>query len=127
MAGRGGPQPGSGRPSKAEEMKTANIARAAIQGKFGTIEEGFKFLLESGEASLIKFVFEHGFGKPQENVNISGELAWSIEFNLNGQNKLHQATNNGLPTEDFRLPLSIHSNGSGHQNGEDNKSHNLDI
>lgn len=61
---------GPGRPSKAEEFKTASIARAAIEGKFGSIEKGFEFLLDSKEPGLIKFVFEHGFGKPRENVSV---------------------------------------------------------
>ena len=77
-----------GRPSKAEEMKTASIARAAIEGKFGTVEDGFQFLLESNEPSLIKFVFEHAFGKPQENVDISGDMRHFVSYEVvNGGTK----------------------------------------
>lgn len=77
---KGGAQPGAGRPSKAEEFKTASIARAAIEGKFGSIEKGFEFLLSSGEPGLIKFVFEHGFGKPQENVELSGGMDITVKW-----------------------------------------------
>lgn len=78
----GGARPGAGRPSKAEEQKTASLARAAITGKFGSVEEGFQWLLESKEPSLIKFVFEHAFGKPQDNVDISGALKHTVTYQV---------------------------------------------
>ncbi len=78
----GGARPGAGRPSKAEEQKTASLAKAAIAGKFGTVEAGFQWLLESGEPSLIKFVFEHAFGKPQDNVDVSGDLKHTVTYQV---------------------------------------------
>jgi len=63
--------PGAGRKSKAEELKVANQAVSAITQKYGSPEAGFKALLESGEASLIKWVFEHAFGKPQDKVDVT--------------------------------------------------------
>lgn len=71
MAGKGGAIPGAGRKSKAEELKVANQAVSAITQKYGSPEAGFKALLESGEASLIKWVFEHAYGKPQDKVDVT--------------------------------------------------------
>lgn len=83
----GGAREGAGRPSKAEEQKTASIARAAIAGKFGTVEEGFQWLLESKEPALIKFVFEHAFGKPQENIDLSGKIVHTVTYKVVNGNK----------------------------------------
>ena len=71
MAGKGGAILGAGRKSKAEELKVANQAVSAITQKYGSPEAGFKALLDSGEASLIKWVFEHAYGKPQERIDIT--------------------------------------------------------
>lgn len=71
MAGKGGAIPGAGRKSKAEELKVANQAIDAITEKYGSLKDGFKALLNSGEASLIKWVFEHGAGKPQDKVDVT--------------------------------------------------------
>ena len=76
MAKNGGARPGAGRKPIAEEMKTRELARAAITAKHGSIEQGLKSLLDSKEPSLIKFVYEHAVGKPTENINakIEGEV-----------------------------------------------------
>jgi len=71
MAGTGGKRPGAGRKSKAEELKIANTAMSAITQKYGSLEKGFKALLDSGEQALIKWVFEHAAGKPQDKVDIT--------------------------------------------------------
>lgn len=68
---RGGKRPGSGRKPIAEELKTVALARNAIVARYGTLDKGLKELLDSGEATLIKFVFEHAFGKPQDKVDIT--------------------------------------------------------
>lgn len=60
----------AGRPTKTNEIKVRDLALSAIKKKYGSEEKGFIALLESGEAALIKFVFEHGMGKPRENVNM---------------------------------------------------------
>ena len=72
----GGSRAGAGRKSIAEEMKTRELARAAITMKHGSVEKGLKSLLDSEEPSLIKFVYEHAVGKPTENINakIEGEV-----------------------------------------------------
>lgn len=66
----GGARPGAGRKSIAEENKTRELCKAAIVGKYGSVENGLMKLLESGEPSLMKFVYEHAIGKPTENVNL---------------------------------------------------------
>lgn len=67
----GGARKGAGRKSVAHEEQTRQKAKAAIEGKYGTIEEGLKSLLSSGEPSLIKFVYEHALGKPQDEIDIT--------------------------------------------------------
>ena len=71
---KGGKRPGSGRKTKAEETKVANIAMDAIKLKHGSLEAGFAWLLSSNEASLIKFAFEHAFGKPTEKIEHTGQM-----------------------------------------------------
>lgn len=66
----GGTRPNSGRKSIAAETKTADLARTAIIEKYGSLEAGLKHLLMSNESALIKFVFEHGFGKPTDKVDV---------------------------------------------------------
>lgn len=74
MASKGGAREGAGRKPKAQEERIREIAQAAIIGKYGSLEEGMAFLLTTKEPSLIKFVFEHGVGKPADNVNLGGGL-----------------------------------------------------
>ncbi len=69
--GTGGKREGAGRKSKAEEMKVANQAIEAITEKYGSLKDGFVALLASGEPSLIKWVFEHAAGKPQDKIDLT--------------------------------------------------------
>jgi hypothetical protein len=68
---KGGARQGSGRKSKAEELKVANTAIEAITEKYGSLKGGFTALLNSGEQSLIKWVFEHAAGKPQDKLDLT--------------------------------------------------------
>lgn len=68
---RGGRREGSGRKSVAAEEQTREKARAAIVGLHGSVEKGLQSLLTSGEPSLIKFVYEHAIGKPQDQVDVT--------------------------------------------------------
>lgn len=68
---KGGKREGAGRKSKAEELKVANQAIEAITERYGSLKDGFIALLRSGEPSLIKWVFEHGAGKPQDKVDLT--------------------------------------------------------
>lgn len=72
MSGHGGARPGAGRKPKADEERVRNLAVGAIVAKYGSEEAGFLALLDSGEPSLIKFAYEHAFGKPKERFE--GEL-----------------------------------------------------
>jgi|SRR5690606_38460042 len=67
---RGGARPGAGRPPKADEERVRTLAVAAIEKKHGSLEDGFRALLETGEACLIKFVWEHAVGKPREKMDV---------------------------------------------------------
>ena len=70
MAGTGGARPGSGRKPLYEELRVRNLCIAAIEQIHGTLQDGLVSLLQSGEPTLIKFVYEHAIGKPKENINI---------------------------------------------------------
>lgn len=70
MGQNGGARPGSGRKSKAEEEKTKVIAIGAIIKKYGSAESGFEALLGTKEPSLIKFVFEHAYGRPPQEISL---------------------------------------------------------
>lgn len=68
---KGGKIAGAGRKTKYDEEKSKQLAMAAIVRQYGSVEKGLMALLESGEGSLIKFVFEHALGKPTENVDLT--------------------------------------------------------
>lgn len=69
--GGGGKREGAGRKSIAQEARTKDIARSAIIKKYGSLDEGLKHLLATEETILVKFVFEHAFGKPSEVVDVT--------------------------------------------------------
>lgn len=83
----GGKREGAGRKSKVEEDRVRGLAVAAIVKKYGSEEAGFMALLDSGESSLIKFVYEHAFGKPKEKHEFTGEDGGAIIFKLDGRFK----------------------------------------
>jgi hypothetical protein len=70
MNGHGGRREGSGRKPKVDEEKVRGLAVAAIEKKYGGIQEGFEKLLDSNEPSLIKFAWEHAVGKPREKIDL---------------------------------------------------------
>lgn len=67
----GGAREGAGRKSKAQELQVANQAIEAITEVHGSLKAGFIALLNSKEPALIKWVFEHGAGKPQDKVDLT--------------------------------------------------------
>lgn len=95
MGTRGGARPGAGRPRKADEEKVIATALAAVVRKYGSLEEGFIALLESGEPSLIRFVFEHVAGKPRERISmeVDGEInaVQMIRLPHNGRDEIIEA------------------------------------
>lgn len=78
MAGRGGAMPGGGRPKKVDEERVRDLSVKAIVSHYGSEEAGFKYLLESKEPVLIKFVFEHAYGKPTEKHELFGKGGESL-------------------------------------------------
>jgi hypothetical protein len=77
---KGGVRKGAGRKSIADELGTRDLARTAIIAKWGSLEKGLEWLLGSGESALQKFVFEHAFGKPQENVKVDEVSEITIKY-----------------------------------------------
>jgi hypothetical protein len=77
---KGGARNGAGRPSKAKELHTAEVARAVIKAKYGSLEKGLESLLCSTEPSLVKFVFEHAFGKSPDKIEHSGNTAINLNI-----------------------------------------------
>lgn len=55
---------------KHDEVEVVNVSLRAIEEKYGTLKDGFIALLESKEPTLIKWVFEHAFGKPKDKIDI---------------------------------------------------------
>lgn len=89
MAGKGGAMPGGGRPKKVDEERVRDLSVKAIIKHYGSEEAAFIALLASKEAVLIKFVFEHAYGKPRDKVELGGpgggpiETKFDITLNLN--------------------------------------------
>jgi hypothetical protein len=82
MAGRGGARPGAGRPTIAQELATADLAREVLIKRFGSLQEALNAFLEKNNPILDKFVLEHAFGKPTDNLNLSGGLTNTTEYDL---------------------------------------------
>jgi hypothetical protein len=74
MAGQGGARPGAGRKTKAEELRSSELCMEALVDKFGSPKEAIIWLLNSKDSGLIKFAFEHAFGKPTDKIKHSGEI-----------------------------------------------------
>ena len=91
MAGKGGYMPGGGRPKKVDEERVRDLSIAAIIKHYGSEEKAFIALLASKEAVLIKFVFEHAYGKPRDKMELGGpnggpinvDHKFKITLNLN--------------------------------------------
>lgn len=87
MATKGGYREGSGRKPKADEEKVKALAKAAIVKKYGSEEEGWLALLESKDATLVKFVYEHCYGKPKDRTEHSSDPDSPVIFKLDGRFK----------------------------------------
>lgn len=77
----GGPRIGAGRKNKTQEARITEMATKALISKHGSEEAAFKALLDSKEPTLIKFAYEHAFGKPKEKVAVenSGQITLIIK------------------------------------------------
>lgn len=76
----GGARVGAGRKARAQEERIQSLAVKALVNKYGSEEKAMEALLETKEPSLLKFVYEHAFGKPREKVDMdnTGELTLRI-------------------------------------------------
>jgi hypothetical protein len=70
MAGHGGARIGAGRKPIPDELNVRKLAIQAIEETYGSVTEGLKFLLASGEPALIKFAWGHAIGNPKDNIEI---------------------------------------------------------
>lgn len=93
MAKHGGSRPGSGRKRIHDEIEARGLAIKAIKSVYGSLEDGMKALLLSGEPSLQKFVYEHAFGKPMDKVQHSSDPDSPVIFKIDGRFK--EADKNG--------------------------------
>lgn len=80
--GRGGARPGAGRPTIAQELATADLARGVLIKRFGSLEAALNAFLEKDNPILDKFVLEHAFGKTPETININGSMNHTMEYDL---------------------------------------------
>lgn len=80
MGNNGGARKGAGRKPKTDESRVQAMAIKAMLNKYGSEEQAFEALLESKEPTLIKFAYEHAFGKPKEKVSLdnSGRITLKI-------------------------------------------------
>lgn len=62
---------GPGRPTKADEDRVRTISLSAAIKTHGSEEQAFEYLFNHTEPSLIKFAFEHAFGKPREKQDVA--------------------------------------------------------
>ena len=58
----------SGRKAIHDDIRARDLCIQAIEANFGSLLEGLQALLQSGEPTLIKFVYEHALGKPKERI-----------------------------------------------------------
>lgn len=105
MAGHGGARPGSGRKSARDEDKARRLCIAAIERKYGTLEDGLTALLDSGDTALIKFVYEHAIGKPTDKIDLGENVGnvYLFELPKNGRELAEEAIK------------QANGNGNGHQ------------
>lgn len=82
MGKNGGARPGAGRPPLSEELKTADLARKALIDKFGGLNEALIAILNMNNPILTKFVLEHAFGKPTDNINLKGDLNHTAQYDM---------------------------------------------
>ncbi len=63
---KGGKREGAGRKPVHDEISARDICQSAIIKKWGSLQNGIEFLLDSNEPGLLKFAFEHAIGMPKE-------------------------------------------------------------
>lgn len=73
---RGGARPGAGRKPKAQEEKTRSFALKAMKSEFGSESGAWDELAKLSRKSFthMRMLFEYAYGKPKEDVKISGSI-----------------------------------------------------
>ena len=83
MSNKGGARIGAGRKPVAVEQKTAERFKQILASLYNGDENGAVIAAwQSGEPSLQKFILEHAFGKPTDNLNLSGGLENTFNYDL---------------------------------------------
>jgi hypothetical protein len=67
----GGARKGAGRKPVHDEQRARDLAISAIVAKHGSEAAGFAALLNTNEPTLVKWVYEHGYGKPKETLDVT--------------------------------------------------------
>lgn len=91
---KGGARPGAGRKSIRDELRVQNLAIKTLTGKYGSEEKAFEALLDSKESSLIKFVYEHAYGKPKEKLQVENEGELTVKI-IRGNRTQSEGTTSG--------------------------------
>lgn len=107
MGKAGGARPGAGRPPKADELKVVTAALSAIEKTYGSLEEGFQWLLQSKEPTLIKFAWGHAVGNPKERVDVQMdskvEAVQVIELPDNHRDSTNDVITEAIEVEDIDI------------------------
>ena len=78
MSNHGGKRKGSGRKTKAEELKAAELGLKAIIAAYGSVDKYWKHIAKESKDSLphLKLIHEYIYGKATEtkNLNVSGDI-----------------------------------------------------
>jgi len=75
---RGGPQPGSGRKSKAEEQLLAESLAPMKADAIKALHDGVR----AGNAIFLKIFMEYFYGKPKETVKMTHEIEKGQKFKI---------------------------------------------
>lgn len=115
--GNGGPGRGGGRKSKTYEEKVRKYALAAIVKKWGSLEGGLEALLDSHEPVLMRFVFEHAFGKPKEQIEKKVEHNHNLRIGYGDRNDESESCDDFIqdaeivePDDDVRQNIELPGN-----------------
>jgi hypothetical protein len=99
--GHGGRRPNSGRKPVHDEHRVRDLAIAAIVDVHGSEENGFRALLRTNEPALVKWVYEHGYGKPKEVIDLNSKVEQTIIIDVDDDEDIEDdGTDNVEETED---------------------------
>lgn len=91
---RGGYRPGSGRPTKFNELRIQDVALKAIEEKYGGLKEGFLWLLNYDvhkDPGLVRYAWGHAIGNPVDRIAVASLTPQELYFD-----KLDQLTDDQI-------------------------------